>query len=674
MNKIEIVYYNLWKRETFNHMVDDYRRIGNRYIEAVSIEENNKFFLECYQENYNKRGYKYCDNWLRGLLVSYVKRCSLENGDTPYYKRYYKDWIDNTKWISGDFPELQKWCDEYMNYLDSIDTTAEATTQTTDNEQIISMMKRTSYDIELLKRIWENLSPDQRMECLRQADRGDCSTPLGLNVDVWKAATHYMDHVGLARAAHIEGGECEAIRLTVSGKAMLSQLESNTKWIDISNLRTKASHYVDLIQHSRDYHIPKERADIKETINGLHDAISHIDVDSLPTTLSGFNTNRTYIVSEMKIVVSVINGLTALLGDYLPDIKQFDPKAAEVLKFCKRVNPIMHQVLQTLESRRRTDPTFDDEKAMERFNCFAMGDYDDMSLDEFVTRHIINGISQNDAIRRLNNMIDRCDDEQTKWLLVKFKYWRGCDGDVIRELHDAMTEFIRFFDHLAQLSPIPSNGNRAEATTRLFSVMEWCKLHDTELKKQLVDYPLTKDIEDLNVLAKHIVDHLDKWSSVVGNDAVAIELINDVAMQIDNAIEPAIKQRKPTSPTQEPETATAEAVTPATSPDFSHMKSYTPTISFDMSALYSFLIDEGVIRDVDEALFSDCISHAHVNELWENGVISKLKLVIHHLQKEHYSQDWFNTLCLNLGMTKQQMGKFNVPTRIEFEHRMKMLK
>lgn len=339
-----------------------------------------------------------------------------------------------------------------------------------------------------------------------------------------------------------------------------------TEWIDISNLRDKASHYVDLIQRSRDYIIPPERPDIKKTVNELHDAISHIDVDSLPTALSGFNTNQTHIVSEMTIVVSVINGLTALIGDYLPDIKKFDPRAAEVLKFCKKVNPIMHQVLQTLESRRQTDPTFDDEKAMERFKCFLMGDYDDMSIDEFVPRHIINGISQTEAIRRLNHIIDQCADEQTKRSLRKFLNWHGFDADVTRD-----------------------------------------------------------------------------------------------------------KQHNNTSPTPEPETAIAEASTPTTSPDFPHMKSYTPTISFDMSALYSFLIDEGVICDVDEALFSNCISHAHVNELWANGVTSKLKLVIHHLKK-HYSQDWFNTLCRNLDMTKQQMGKFNVPTRLQFEQRMKMLK
>jgi len=532
----------------------------------------------------------------------------------------------------------------------------------------------TRYDKEQIKQIWENLSPCQKIECLRQAERGECSPPTEISIDVWKAITHHMDNAGLARAAHIEGGECEAILLTDVGRALLSQLESNNQWCDFSTLRDKACHYSDLIQHSRDYIIPPERADIKKTVNEFHDAISRIDVDDIPTALSGFNTNQTHIVREMKIVASVINGLTSLLGDHLPDIKKFDPRAAELLKFCNRANPILHQKVQALESRQNTDPTFGDDDALERFNCFAMGDYGDMSIDEFVKRHVINGLSQTEAIRRLNYIIKQCTDEQTRWSLSKFLYWRGCDADATHELHDAMTDFIRFFDNLAQLSPIPSNGDRAEATTRLFSVIEWCKQHDTQLKKQLVEYPLTKDIQDLNVLARHIVKRADSWSSVAANDAITLGLINDVAQLIDDAIKPVIEQRNPTPPTPEPEADIAEATSPNTSPDFSHMKSFDPTISFDMSALYSFLTDEGVISEVDEELFKNCISHAHVNELLVNGVISKLKLVIHHLQKEHYPQEWFDVLCHNLGMTKQQMSKFNVPTRKDFEHRMKMLK
>ena len=125
-------------------------------------------------------------------------------------------------------------------------------------------------------------------------------------------------------------------------------------------------------------------------------------------------------------------------------------------------------------------------------------------------------------------------------------------------------------------------------------------------------------------------------------------------------------------------TATAEAKTPETSPktspDFSHTNSFTPTIDFDMSALYTFLINEKVIVNIDEGLFRDCISHANVKELWENGVTSKLKLVIHHLQQRYYPKEWFDAICNNLGMTKKQMRSFNVPKRKEFEQKMTMLK
>ena len=432
-------------------------------------------------------------------------------------------------------------------------------------EHSISTMG-TRYDKEQLKQLWENLSPCQKIDCLRQADRGECSPPTEISIDVWKAITHHMDNAGLARAAHIEGGECEAIRLTNVGKAHLLQLESNTKFYDISNLRNKAVHYTDLIQFSIDgYSVPPERPDIKKTVDELHDAISRIDLDDIPTALSGINTHQTKIVLEMKIIASVINGLTKMLGDNLPDAKLFDPRAAEAFKFFDMANPILHQALQELESRKNTDQTKDDEKALERFNCFVMGDYGDKSIDVFVPKRIINDLSQTEAIRRLNYMIDQCGDEQTRWSLSKFKFWRGCDADVIHELHDAMTDFIRFFDNLAQLSSIPLNGDRAEATTRLFSVIEWCKQHDTQLKKQLVEYPLTKDIQDLKVLAKHIVKRADSWCSVVSNDAITLELINDVALLIDNAIEPIIEQRNPTPPTPEPEAETAETATPSTS-------------------------------------------------------------------------------------------------------------
>lgn len=86
--------------------------------------------------------------------------------------------------------------------------------------------------------------------------------------------------------------------------------------------------------------------------------------------------------------------------------------------------------------------------------------------------------------------------------------------------------------------------------------------------------------------------------------------------------------------------------------DFSHMRSFTSDIPFDMSALYTFLISEGVIVGIDERLFSDCISHAHVNELWEiAGKLRKRNLmqcVFKKLTQGWYSKEWISACATNL--------------------------
>ena len=80
-------------------------------------------------------------------------------------------------------------------------------------------------------------------------------------------------------------------------------------------------------------------------------------------------------------------------------------------------------------------------------------------------------------------------------------------------------------------------------------------------------------------------------------------------------------------------------------------------------------INEGVIKDIDERLFTDCITHANMNELFGHGIRSKLKCVVQHL-KGKFAPKWFDVVCANLGLTKQQMGKFNLgdpKKRKEFE-------
>lgn len=98
--------------------------------------------------------------------------------------------------------------------------------------------------------------------------------------------------------------------------------------------------------------------------------------------------------------------------------------------------------------------------------------------------------------------------------------------------------------------------------------------------------------------------------------------------------------------------------------DFSHMRSFTPEIAFDMSSLYSFLVDEGVIVNIDEKLFTDCISHAHINELWENADKRRkrnlLQSLFKMLARGWYTRKWLSTCASNLNMTVKQISN---PTR-----------
>lgn len=109
---------------------------------------------------------------------------------------------------------------------------------------------------------------------------------------------------------------------------------------------------------------------------------------------------------------------------------------------------------------------------------------------------------------------------------------------------------------------------------------------------------------------------------------------------------------------------------PPALPDFSHMESYTQTITFDVSWLYSFLIDEGVIVNIDEQLFTDCISHAYMNKVWEAGKHHKLKCVIRHL-KDHFPDNWIRDVAKRMGTTKKKITAFDRDKIGEFEKKLR---
>ena len=111
-------------------------------------------------------------------------------------------------------------------------------------------------------------------------------------------------------------------------------------------------------------------------------------------------------------------------------------------------------------------------------------------------------------------------------------------------------------------------------------------------------------------------------------------------------------------------------------PDFSHMRSFKPHTSFNMSVLYSFLLERGVIVSIDEKLFSDCITHAHINELWEiAGPIKKrnlLQCVFKMLSQNYFTADWIHTCASNLGLTRKKITNPTSNKKLtEFEDRLR---
>lgn len=104
--------------------------------------------------------------------------------------------------------------------------------------------------------------------------------------------------------------------------------------------------------------------------------------------------------------------------------------------------------------------------------------------------------------------------------------------------------------------------------------------------------------------------------------------------------------------------------------DFSRLYTYPIKIPFDISALYEFMIDEGVIKSVDLELFTKCIKHAHIAKLWENGTRYKIKWVMHHL-KRHFSRSWFDAICASVELDRASMGKFNYKDRKHNEYKLR---
>lgn len=110
---------------------------------------------------------------------------------------------------------------------------------------------------------------------------------------------------------------------------------------------------------------------------------------------------------------------------------------------------------------------------------------------------------------------------------------------------------------------------------------------------------------------------------------------------------------------------------------------FTPVTVFNMSALYSFMVDEGIVVGIDEEQFANCINQANIKPLWETtGSKNKVKLALQTLkwfyQDTHQRQrrihpTWYLECCESIGRSTQDMSKmkFLEKTKVNFCEKMK---
>ena len=149
-----------------------------------------------------------------------------------------------------------------------------------------------------------------------------------------------------------------------------------------------------------------------------------------------------------------------------------------------------------------------------------------------------------------------------------------------------------------------------------------------------------------------------------------MDIYDNYCLDLEEALAPSPSQAMPTAVSDETDLrdvggAEGIASTPkdvasiVSSTDFSHMRSFTPDTAFDMSALYTFLVDEGVVDSIDERLFADCISHALVNELWEIAGRRRkrnlMQCLFKMLAQEWYPREWISTCASNMGSTVKKL-------------------
>lgn len=212
----------------------------------------------------------------------------------------------------------------------------------------------------------------------------------------------------------------------------------------------------------------------KEKVERVNKAIANINLDGIEDLFAEADVHE-------HDVCGFVSSLHNSTKNILYEVKQqkhiiktiMDANVDKVAFFAEQVVEKLEITLNTLKTRRETEPTNEDKSALEDLNGYIAGDYGIIPFDEFISDYITRGLKGVALRRRINYLISQCKDEQINKSLLKHLNKVDCDsaGLSSEEMGKFNNSFSKDFEQ--KLIDI-LNKNEMENNKNIYELAQLC--------------------------------------------------------------------------------------------------------------------------------------------------------------------------------------------------------
>lgn len=158
----------------------------------------------------------------------------------------------------------------------------------------------------------------------------------------------------------------------------------------------------------------------KEKVERVNKAIANINLDGIEDLFAEADVHE-------HDVCDFVSSLHNSIQNILREVERqewiiesaMDANVDKVAFFAEQVVEKLEITLNTLKTRRETEPTNEDKSALKYLNGYIAGDYGNIPFDKFISGRIMRGLKGVALRRRINYLISQCKDEQINKSLLE---------------------------------------------------------------------------------------------------------------------------------------------------------------------------------------------------------------------------------------------------------------